>query len=366
LQKLTPQLIEKMAELDSRFVELAEEHQRATSHRDASYAEPDVMEEDADTIPEQLINDLIFHGLPSSAFTAGILPIFPLGRPMGMPLTHDDLQSARIQTMETSQRVREQSRDTLIWGSEVELPTNTNISPPKSRKGPTINVHPPTESNAQTRLASIPSRTDPRTPIRTVIDLIEEHFIPGSGMAEKSLPDTPNAEEHSARSKGPSPEYGRARTASKAPTTAGGAAADYFSHDRHAHEQTRSDATTPIQQYTPRPPTVFSRVNGRHGPGHDSAPLTETSPVTQDAVTAQTHITHIVAENKRAKDVIYMKEAAKPVSELGPWDHVTQRLYAWAIVWEDDSFTKAMENLALEKQVEVMPLTVFGMMTYKR
>jgi hypothetical protein len=34
-----------------------------------------------------------------------------------------------------------------------------------------------------------------------------------------------------------------------------------------------------------------------------------------------------------------------------PWGLITQRLYAWALVWEENMFIKAMEEISLNKQV---------------
>lgn len=204
-----------MAELDSRFALLSEQQRQANLHKNG-YMSPDVMHDEVEIIPQELINDLVFHGFPSGAFTSGIPPFFPMGHPLAMP--NDSPESARIRTLASTHRPQENSGDaTLTWGSEVEMSSGANISPPKSNpRGPTINVQPPTESNARTRLASIPSRTDPRTPVRTENDLVEEIFIPGSGMAEKSLPDTPDDQSHSVRSQAPSPENGRAATTGRA------------------------------------------------------------------------------------------------------------------------------------------------------
>jgi hypothetical protein len=65
------------------------------------------------------------------------------------------------------------------------------------------------------------------------------------------------------------------------------------------------------------------------------------------------------------------------------WELVTQRLYSWALIQEDSSFTNAMEDLSLNRQVSIglllievllterrqvgeIPLSIFVMMTYKR
>jgi hypothetical protein len=148
-----------------------------------------------------------------------------------------------------------------------------------------------------------------------------------------------------------------------------GAAADYFGNDQYQSRPTQSGSSTPVQNHAPRPATAYAKsaANGNgetNGPSHRSQYPTEPSAITQDAVTAPTHFTR--HPEKHSKDIIYVKEAIEVAPELGPWDHVTQQLYTWALVWEDDSFTKALEGLALGRQVEMMPLTVFSMMTFKR
>jgi hypothetical protein len=55
---------------------------------------------------------------------------------------------------------------------------------------------------------------------------------------------------------------------------------------------------------------------------------------------------------------------AKP--EPRPWDCVQQRLYSWAVVWEDSSFSHALEDISLGKQVGEFALSIFVMMTFKR
>lgn len=48
------------------------------------------------------------------------------------------------------------------------------------------------------------------------------------------------------------------------------------------------------------------------------------------------------------------------------WDCVQQRLYSWAVVWEDSTFSQALEDISLGKQVEEFALSIFVMMTFKR
>ena len=67
------------------------------------------------------------------------------------------------------------------------------------------------------------------------------------------------------------------------------------------------------------------------------------------------------------KDRIHLMEHQTPPSEdLKPWDLVAQRLYSWALIWEEGTFNKAMEDLSLGKQVEEFALTIFVMMTFRR
>ncbi|WVR08957.1 hypothetical protein IAU60_006016 [Kwoniella sp. DSM 27419] len=49
-----------------------------------------------------------------------------------------------------------------------------------------------------------------------------------------------------------------------------------------------------------------------------------------------------------------------------PWDIISQRLYGWAMIVEEKSFSKALEEISLGRQVDEFPLSVFMMMTYKR
>lgn len=45
---------------------------------------------------------------------------------------------------------------------------------------------------------------------------------------------------------------------------------------------------------------------------------------------------------------------------------LTQRLYSWALIMEEKSFVKALEDISLGRQVEAFPLSVFLMLAYKR
>ncbi|KAL7411952.1 hypothetical protein BDY24DRAFT_394041 [Mrakia frigida] len=52
--------------------------------------------------------------------------------------------------------------------------------------------------------------------------------------------------------------------------------------------------------------------------------------------------------------------------EPRPWDLVTQRLYAWAVIWSMDDFTRALEEISLARQVNSFALTIWTTTTYKR
>lgn len=55
-----------------------------------------------------------------------------------------------------------------------------------------------------------------------------------------------------------------------------------------------------------------------------------------------------------------------PMAGWKPWDMLTQRLYSWALIMEEKSFVRALEDISLGRQVEAFPLSVFLMLAYKR
>lgn len=55
-----------------------------------------------------------------------------------------------------------------------------------------------------------------------------------------------------------------------------------------------------------------------------------------------------------------------PMAGWKPWDMLTQRLYSWALIMEEKSFVRALEDISLGRQVEPFPLSIFLMLAYKR
>jgi hypothetical protein len=56
-----------------------------------------------------------------------------------------------------------------------------------------------------------------------------------------------------------------------------------------------------------------------------------------------------------------------PINEKAePWNLINQKLYSWALVWEEETYKRALENISLGHQIEEFALTTFMMMTYKR
>jgi hypothetical protein len=52
------------------------------------------------------------------------------------------------------------------------------------------------------------------------------------------------------------------------------------------------------------------------------------------------------------RDTIYVLDTGYGnLADPMPWDRITQRLYSWAMVWEEETFARALENISLGKQV---------------
>lgn len=67
------------------------------------------------------------------------------------------------------------------------------------------------------------------------------------------------------------------------------------------------------------------------------------------------------------RDRIHMADSLyPPMAGWKPWNMLTQRLYSWALIMEEKSFVKALEDISLGRQVEAFPLSVFLMLAYKR
>lgn len=191
-------------------------------------------------------------------------------------------------------------RDTLTWGSEVDIPQQT---PPLMPRPPRIEIQPPTTLASKTTTGTNQSPTNnasgspsEASNARTFGVRTPEKPppVPPKSVAPKSVPNTE-----------PRPSSSAGMVSVSTPPVK---PSDLFS-------MTMS-------------PTATYRSHGFHG-SVDMPQLQSTAPV-------------------------------------APWDLVTQRLYGWALVWEEDSFVRALERMALGFQVEEFPLAVYTMLIFKR
>lgn len=150
----------------------------------------------------------------------------------------------------------------------------------------------------------------------------------------------------------PGPMYG---TTVEPPT------ASFFPEQTMYHTAVPCTTAAPAPALTMHPAPVLStsRVlneppNTVHKRLHEtiSCPLTATAP--GKSVSPPRDRTHVV-------DSLY-----PPMAGWKPWNMLTQRLYSWALIMEEKSFVKALEDISLGRQVEAFPLSVFLMLVYKR
>jgi hypothetical protein len=75
-------------------------------------------------------------------------------------------------------------------------------------------------------------------------------------------------------------------------------------------------------------------------------------------VTAPTHLGEVPEftgagyPGPHGRDTIHVLDTGNGnLADPMPWDRITQRLYSWAMVWEEETFARALENISLGKQV---------------
>jgi len=317
---LTPQqIIQRLEAMNIRFTELEKQHQEGL--RDDRT--PPSQDMDA-----ELIDELLFSQLPNLGFPQGGLPGFPgfdfaaLGFPGLIQPSQARLSEveatpkggAYLRTLSPSERPAraETSGDVMSWGSEVEMPPpGESITPP--RPPPTIHVQPPTDSNVgksqRAVTPSAPSHTAQRTPRQYDADLAEANVNASTALPDPRERDLPLPPSESARSQAPSRI---AKTTSR-----------------------KSRVAEPL----PRPDTSQ-----------------------QDDRQSQTAYQIAVQEPLRRplsahRDKLHIFDPISPrLEDPTPWDLVTQRLYSWALVWEEETFLRALENISLGHQVSTSDL----------
>ncbi|KAK6906142.1 hypothetical protein I203_100126 [Kwoniella mangroviensis CBS 8507] len=281
------------------------------------------------------------------------------------------------------------------WGSEVEIPqASDNNLPPVA---PTINILAPTESGLgpngrpSTRApspsvrSSGPSRagTHHAGPDHVEVTVITEQHIPDTAVhnpAERDLPAPPSESVRSHRPTPPSKSTPldantvHTHTVRTVPPAQGSQAGTMpYTHGGQSFAAHSAYIGSPDQY----PPTLTKPV-----PSSQVAP---TKAPTTTAIKSPTTVhhqqmsdIHMQAHNVMMspsqkyntpprRDMIHIIDPLHPnMGGWKPWDMLTQRLYSWALIAEEKSFVRALEEVSLGRQVEEFPLSIFLMMTYKR
>ncbi|WOO84925.1 uncharacterized protein LOC62_06G008435 [Vanrija pseudolonga] len=190
-------------------------------------------------------------------------------------------------------------RDTMTWGSEVDMPDQT---PPLMPRPPRIEIQPPTTLASKTTTGTTHSPTN---------------------NASGSPSEASNAR-----------TFG-VRTPEKPPPV-----------------PSKSVGPKSVSNTEPRPSSSAGMVSMSTPPVKPADLFSMTmSPTT----TYRSHAFHGSVDMPQMKSTV----------PAAPWDLVTQRLYGWALVWEEDSFVRALERMALGFQVK-FPLAVYTMLIFKR
>lgn len=237
----------------------------------------------------------------------------------------------------------------LTWGSDVELPQPGDSVPPPG--APIINIQPPTESNIGKSSYRVPSgptysQATPRTPpgMPRAQDIVFE--APG-GVIQDQVQSMP---------------MGMERDLPAAPSES------VISHRR-------SPVPAPGSMETQAPPhtpgTQQSRLvsppgNGNGGTAQSTAFVTAPKSILQPQRTYVTPPQPGAQPLTPGRDRIHVTDSMPTEHQVDPWNLVTQKLYSWALVWEEETFVRAMERMSLGGQVEEFPLTIFMTMTFKR
>lgn len=328
------QIIHRLEQFDSRFAELEKPK--------GPYE--DEMTPPSHDLPGEFIDDLMFHDGPSSGVSPDGIPnlgvrgfpqafatSFPPGllaslgmTPQGQdPSRHSGPRGAYIQNLPASENVgtTQHTNDVPSWGSEVELPQpGVAVSPP--RAPPTINIQAPTESNlggkssrVQSRVPSTQGRSDPKTPRQVDVDIIEQRIsqVPDTiHTVERDLPPLPPLDKRSQHSP--------------------------------VSDLDLDNPTSPKGYHTPQKvdTTIINGKTSFYTPQQDS--LLDTAAKAENPTSANRAST--IRERVNVVDPIN-----PPIPHPAPWELVTQRLYSWALVWEEESFLRALEGISLGRQV---------------
>lgn len=361
-----------------------------------------------------LIDDLLFGDqfVAQLGFPPGGIPGFP---PFGFgPFGNqrdsvDSQEGGFIRTLSPSEEQRRDTRDMkrdtngdMTWGSEVELPPPSDkVSPPRTNFGPIINIQAPTESNMDktTQRPLTPSQAGSKTPtVRHIdIDIVEQQVLPeGHGAMpdprERDLPPPPS---ESIRSNLPSPAGGFPPLPLSAATT--GTARTARSVGRGETpldlQEALNAGPTGVPSVPPPSQRPMSRTTYSYFPpvqplAPQIPPVDVVAPhqvrASSDVPDSQAHTAYKTAYQsmpgtpkkstnfgfaegtKKGSPQNQHDKATSMPAEPTAWELVTQRLYSWALIQEDSSFTNAMEDLSLNRQVSIGLLLIEVLLTERR
>lgn len=348
-------IISRLAAFDEKLASVEKQSQRlgaAGPHAPGAMPEEmPHMRSSFDIMNDILINELGGAGLGHDGARGFVTPgDFPM--PFALRGMFGGNSAARLSVMTpTDTMPRQQATgEDLLWGSEVELPNTTDTaSPPRGPLGgpPTIHVQAPKESNVAKTATRVPSASAQsrasgmRTPGQADAELggtVHEH-----GAVDKDLPPPPG-EAMPAWRQSAHPPYPTAPLPAAPQVTA----------------NTPPRQTSIERQSEPLMFPVARLPSGSPPSSHTAAPIAPaTHPKYQD--TAQTTHTGHHADTNGPSDTFHTAQSQPP-----PWDLVQQRLYSWAMIWEEQSFVRCLEAISLGKQVDEIPLSIYVMKTIKR
>jgi hypothetical protein len=363
-----------LSAIDSRFREFESQH--------GPQQEADEVTPASQDLAADLIDDLLFNDLHTAGFTAGRTGGFPFNlgvlgfpNPMMTPAqaTHPSRdrndpspQSAFIRTMTPTERHTSPEAAERSWGSEVEMPRlgdTESLSVEMGKYAPTINIQPPTDSRAGGKSTRAPSglsnvsNVGERTAVPTRVDVVitEERFDPPQNMYQVN--------EHTYEYV-QTPPKGTKITAAELNRDLPALPSDTIKSDRPSPSPQvislpRKDSPAPVlQQSTQRSPPSSHEIQRPPVLGPAIGQDEHHSPVGHMSVDQPTRNGHSrflptdeSGHESPIKDTIRLVERAASPYRPQPWDIVTQRLYSWALVWEEETFVRALENISLGQQV---------------
>ena len=313
------QILERLEIFDARFSEMEKQnHTRAVMSEEIAMPTQDPVGD--------LLEDILFGRMPAGQSGVQALSFGPMGLSMehtrgGFLPQVESFQTppgARIQTLSPTEQPRTNRTNashpthSMTWGSEVELPqVDDNVIPP----GPTINIQAPTESRMGRSSHRVPSvARSGRAPSTA------RGFAPArSDMPDVMMPDEKDLPAEPAESI-------RSVRATPAPHTE-----TVSIPPRNAGEFRRSAA----QSHASRLSQSLGQARGE--------PMAQQHNVYEPAQHSQ---------QTKSRDRLHLHQTeGSHLPDPAPWDLLTQRLYSWALVWEDNAFVRALESISLGDQV---------------